>query len=392
MADTLFSWGSPMSWGSPFSWGSPQSWGRAQSWGSPAAVPDPAVASGLTTTRDALLATLDGEARRRLANAGIVQRWQPSYDGLPEQNRAVTLDRQGADIRATLVQFELLGGLQFKAEPAAEGGGWARLSTASGDLMLEVRRPARDRFLAELDRVQALAALRTSRAAEVLSQTSPPYAYYASVLNLQSGKHANTMELVQACVSFASAVGQRFKLALAVPRPSEYSGQIQPMIEVPQHAAFPAGHALEAYVTAGILSALVGASRQQSDMLRALAFRIAENRVVAGVHFPVDCQFGRLIGDSLTSYLLAGCGVTPSWRGASFDGRSLSAGGELDFMASPAPFDDDQAGKPLVHSTAPALPLLARLWQRARGDWFEADPGPGLGTNTGTSPVQASAT
>ena len=373
MADSQFSWGSPYSWGSPFSWGSPQSWGRTQSWGSPAALADPAVASGLTTTRDALLATVDSDDRALLARSGITTRWKPVGDGLPAPDRPASIDLQGADVRATLLQFELMGGLQFATEPVSESGGWARLTQASGTLILEARRPGRDRFLAELDRVQALAALRSSRAAEVLTQMAPPYAYFAAVLNLQPGRHPRTLELVQACVNFASAVGQRFKLALAVPRPGEYSGQIQAMIEVPQHHSFPAGHALEAYVTAGVLGALTGASDQQAGMLRALAFRIAENRVVAGVHFPADCRFGRLIGDGLARYLLAGCGVAGNWRSGSFDGRRLLPASDLDFLPDTAPFGDDMAAQPGYQAAAPALPLLSHLWSRARAEWFPAD-------------------
>lgn len=370
MPGPWFSYGKPHSYGRPSSYGAPASYGRAAGAGDPGPTSgDPLLVEALASTRDALLAGLSLEALASLA-IGATQRWASAGDGLPPLGKPELLHAQGDDVRAALVQFEVLGSFSFAA--ASTPSEWVTLSAGS-TVIVRARRPPREHFLAELDRVQAQAPLRATRAAEIITQVTPPHAYFAAVLGLQSGRHPRTLELVLATLAAAYAVGQRFKLALAAPRPTEYSSQIQPMIEVPQHCSFPAGHAVEAHITARILSALTAASPQQRKLLRALADRVAENRVVAGVHFPVDCRFGRLIGDSLGSYLLSACGVRESadaaWQGGSFDG-GLSTG---DFAPSAAPFSDNQTGAQASPSPA-VLPLYAQLWARAAAEWPAPSP------------------
>jgi hypothetical protein len=364
MPGPWFSYGQPNSYGQSNSYGAPNSYGRAAAADAVAVSGDPMLVAGLATTREALLSRLGLDQRAKLA-LDASRRWTPAPDGLPALGQDDLLDAQGAEVRAALVQFEVLGSLSFTA-PASEAE-WAVLQ-AGGQVIVRGKRPSRARLEAELDRIQAQAPLRESRAAEILTQIAPPHAYFGAVLGLQAGRHARTLELVQATLAVAYAVGQRFKLALAVPRPTEFSGQIQPMIEVPQHGAFPAGHALEAHVTARVLSELCRASDQQRILLRALADRVAENRIVAGVHYPVDCCFGRLIGDCLASYLLSGCGVVEkgykAWRGGSFEGDKAA----IDFDPAPASFKDDQGGAPTA-DTPLLLPLYQRLWTRALQEW-----------------------
>ena len=161
----------------------------------------------------------------------------------------------------------------------------------------------------------------------------------------------------------------QFKHALACPRPIEYSAMIQPIIETPAHGSLPSGHATESYLAAGVLGALVPgfATGDPQRALRRLAHRIATNRVVAGLHFPVDNIAGRLLGDTLASYFVGMCEGTP-WKTASFDGTKLGS-------ATEEPDADDKAANPSCTS-APAQPpyatkhpILAELWQAARREW-----------------------
>jgi hypothetical protein len=364
MSGPWFSYGQPNSYGMPASYGAPASYGRSMAL-DPAGS-DPMLAQGLATTREALLGGLSLDERADLA-AAVTLRGEVADDGLPPPGLATHLDAQGADERGVMVLFEALSNLGFEVGAAPRDG--ARLLVGS-KVLVEVKRPPAACFIAELERVQAQAPLRAARAAEILTQLTPPHAYFATVLGLQPGRHAHTLELMQATLAIAHAVCQRVKVGLAVPRPSELSAQIQPMIDVPQHASFPAGHALQAHVTARLLTRLCPANEQQQRLLRALADRIAENRIVAGVHFPVDCRFGRLIGDSLSSWLLSACGVRESssvaWRGGRFDGTALGA--PTDFTPSSEAFSDSAADA-TRSDTAASLPLYARLWERAAGEW-----------------------
>jgi len=329
--------------------------------------------------REELLAGLSAAERSALDDLSLRLGAMPAFDPADALMRA-----NGMEVRAALLHFELLTQLRFASSSVDGNAGerWAELHAASGANgamvpLLRVSRPSQDVLLAQLQRVQALAPLRDSRTAEVLTQVAPPLAYFASVLNLQSGRHAKTTELLKVALQFSYAVCMRFKQALAVPRPSAYTAQIQPMIEVPMHPSYPAGHALEAHVSATVLGALAEAPGRPADnavqkqLLRRLATRISENRVVAGVHYPVDCVVGRLMGDALASYLLAACEPARAWRGARYAGHLLdpATDGLRDFSATGHAFEDGLPGEAPAMYPAPELPLLQKLWSLARAEW-----------------------
>jgi membrane-associated phospholipid phosphatase len=109
---------------------------------------------------------------------------------------------------------------------------------------------------------------------------------------------------------------------LDVARPQEFSRVVHPMILTPGFQAFPSGHATEAYFAAEVLSQLqqesvatlpADLSQDAGTKLRAqlhrMAYRIAENRVVAGVHFPWDSVAGQFLGVVLARAFLLRCGV-----------------------------------------------------------------------------------
>ena len=116
---------------------------------------------------------------------------------------------------------------------------------------------------------------------------------------------------MQVGVAFSAMVVQRVKVVLQVPRPSALSPRIQPSLPTPGHASYPSGHATQAALLAGLLWVLVnrrGAPPAwgpvHKPMLDALAARIAENREIAGLHFAVDSEAGKALGDKLLAAML----------------------------------------------------------------------------------------
>ena len=121
-----------------------------------------------------------------------------------------------------------------------------------------------------------------------------------------------------------------------VPRPIDLTPKVQPVIQPPGHSSYPSGHATEAFCFAVMLAALrrkttkgaegsfadwlmgqlakpaadQGAADTAEDwliLLFRLATRIAENRTIAGVHYPVDSAHGAILGLSLTLGFIAHC-------------------------------------------------------------------------------------
>ena len=97
-----------------------------------------------------------------------------------------------------------------------------------------------------------------------------------------------------------------------LPRPSQFCPAIVPMIDPPMTPSFPAGHALEATLIALALkdawaAPATGPGRQsRRDMLDYLAFRIGENRIIAGLHFPLDIAAGNAVAGACYPMMLAG--------------------------------------------------------------------------------------
>jgi hypothetical protein len=129
-----------------------------------------------------------------------------------------------------------------------------------------------------------------------------------------------------------------------------------------------------------------GAVDRQDGMARQLnrlAFRIAENRVVAGLHYPVDSIAGHVLGAMLARYVVwLASGAFADVRG---EGKVIGA------QAFPAPdsiqgddeepdfdrFVDEQGQRHVVApgqpfpKGVPEAPVLRELWSLARREWME---------------------
>ncbi len=174
-------------------------------------------------------------------------------------------------------------------------------------------------------------------------------------------------------LSFASHVEMRLKHAFACPRPVELSPQIQPMIPTPGHSSWPSGHATEAFVTATLLQALLQAAGRHGDryeeQLQRQAARIAVNRTVAGLHFPVDSAVGRLLGTAIGEFLVARCAGNPKLPQRGFNGPKFQTpkGHVMDFDLRVSMADNESGYYQLLPGTnnVVASPLLAFMWDKA---------------------------
>ncbi|MEO6434794.1 MAG: hypothetical protein ABIP55_03395, partial [Tepidisphaeraceae bacterium] len=269
--------------------------------------------------------------------------------------------RWSSDVRGRLYEFALVSDLYFDTTqdtatlfarrgitaPDAQGR-----FTVQYEPLTTMHRPTYDydkgtapngspggEFSEELQTVFDMAALRAERMSEILTQVTLPVSFFAALLNLQRGRFRNTLELLTVAAAYASVVGQRFKHHFRVLRPADRSSLVQPVLLTPQHGAFPAGHATQCHLLKALLAELKpNPGNETLSQLDSLARRIAENRVVAGLHYPVD----NLEGEKLAKVLAA---------------RMIK-------LATP----------PAAPTTAPALPPppatpLQWLWKRAKAEW-----------------------
>ena len=83
-------------------------------------------------------------------------------------------------------------------------------------------------------------------------------------------------------------------------RPSFIDPTLTTVIDIPNHPAYPSGHAVQSYLIAVFLSEL---DPQNTERYFASAERIRKNREVAGVHYPSDSEAGVLLAQQLVPIL-----------------------------------------------------------------------------------------
>lgn len=156
------------------------------------------------------------------------------------------------------------------------------------------------------------------------------------------------------------------------PRPIDFTMKVQPMIQTPEHSSYPSGHATEAFALATVMhrlatgeSAAAALKKSPGPMLFRIAHRIAANRTVAGVHFPVDSASGAWVGCHIGELVYAFASGQPFQTAPGPDLTVPDRNGHTkDFLLST--FDFSQTGIPV---TPVALGVVRELWTRAAEEW-----------------------
>lgn len=99
----------------------------------------------------------------------------------------------------------------------------------------------------------------------------------------------------------------QFKHYFSARRPADHSPLIQPLLLTPNHASYPAGHSCQSFILSTVLQNLIGnrLGLELANQLNLLAYRIGENRVVAGVHYMEDIRVGEQLGKDLAAHFIA---------------------------------------------------------------------------------------
>jgi hypothetical protein len=315
-------------------------------------------------------------------------------DHLPRVGEVSRLDEWSADIRQIDLLGELMQGVHILPDAAARSVSLQHieLDHAAGCFaahpVCTLSRPSRDVFEGpQLTLVSQWAELRGERMTEILDQINVPLQYWSALVDLNPTSHRHSLEWIHLALELAYRVLQPIKHHLGCPRPASYAPGIQPIIRPRRFAAFPSGHATEAFLVARLLAHLAGhrkgskAHAVLETQLQSLAARIANNRVVAGVHFHIDSVAGRVVAESLAEYFIQRCDPSQAgWLPRCYDAAVLKP---TDAEAQTAldrhqVLDGAQVKDQALHANKAAKPiqlpppngsLLQHLWQQAQTEW-----------------------
>jgi hypothetical protein len=218
----------------------------------------------------------------------------------------------------------------------------------------------------QIDKVLRAASERDERMPEILTQATDFFVFYESLTGLVLARAPYTAELLSVAYGTTLHLVMLLKHRMAMPRPVECSSMVMPMIPTPGHGALPSGHATMAALLADLYRRLLypgGKPGEAVARLDRLARRIAFNRVVAGVHFPVDGQVGYVLGTVIGATLaaLAGQGPLPEQPD-----ESVVLGPRLELPELPAGAED---GRLELASRSGAQPGACGTWQQL---WLRA--------------------
>ena len=143
--------------------------------------------------------------------------------------------------------------------------------------------------------------LRLDRLPEINIQINDILSFFGAQAQLDSAARRRSLELMIATQRLTYMLVMRVKSLTWTPRPIDLSNRVQPVVQTPDHSSFPSGHATEAFALATVLSQMAfsqapAAAVAASALPYRLAHRIATNRVVAGVHYPIDSAAGAHLG------------------------------------------------------------------------------------------------
>ena len=306
-------------------------------------------------------------------------------------------------VRSFLVAQELIRSLHFVDQ---SGGGSPQLALkvmaagADGQLvgparqLVRMEAPGVDVFTAQIKSVIGWSELREDRLPEILAQIETQHCFWGTLIPIHTDRLRRTRELIEAAVHLAVFVEMRFKHTLGCWRPIDYSPYVQPALTTPGHGSLPSGHCTESYVIYEVLKALLGSALRgggdKADVgrdainrqFRCIAERVSMNRVVAGLHFPVDNVAGRLLGTVLGRYVVHRCTADAALHpcpSAEFVGSKFPGDEEFDPTVQRL-FDGEDAATPaalppyyVVGKDLPALDavrsdILGELWDRAEAE------------------------
>ena len=209
--------------------------------------------------------------------------------GVPSRRKKRRLGRVGRAARgvvlALVAVFVAYGALLLIARPS-----WVSAS-------FEPRLAPFPDSRADAQNVLAKKALRSpERVAEIRAQQNDIFSPFWALAGFDKGMCPRQVVFAHRVYHDLDLHLFRLKLDRDRIRPAQVLPEIDPVIEVPWHQSYPSGHATQSEALYLLFASWYP---ERTEEFKALAHRIAENREVAGVHYPSDSAAGQSLADQV---------------------------------------------------------------------------------------------
>jgi hypothetical protein len=144
---------------------------------------------------------------------------------------------------------------------------------------------------------------------EILNQNQNQQLCFLQLLMIKNTSHPKTYFAMKLMARVGEVVMMHFKRKFNRARPSQVCSTLYPPVPVPGHAAYPAGHAVIANLTAACLKDITKGPEAApslstfAEALDLLAEDIGLNRVIAGLHYRSDITAGAKLGVDTYAFL-----------------------------------------------------------------------------------------
>jgi len=232
--------------------------------------------------------------------------------------------------------------------------------------------------------VRLYADLRADRIGEINLQIDDLLSFFGAIHYFDDQRRMKSLEVLNAAVVLAIHTEMMVKHFCRTPRPIDISPQLQPIVQTPDHSSFPSGHATEAFTIATLIYWLSTGEMPKAGIKAGaqefrLAHRIATNRTIAGVHYPMDSASGALMGCVLGAHVIHQALNKPSAQGQHFQLVKEATQNKGDFGAE-EDFTLEWLGKQLPDVAATvdpnfAVTVLGSAVELAWDEWPRGAPG-----------------
>lgn len=162
---------------------------------------------------------------------------------------------------------------------------------------------------------------RADRAFEICDQATAPGAlnYWTGLIRIDPSQERNAWLLMLVARKIGEYVAMGLKGYYRMRRPSQVYPYILPIVDPPDTPSFPSSHSLQSHLISNALKAALtprldpnsglAVPSQTALALDHLAQRVARNREIAGVHYPMDSACGAFVAQGCIDLMLSELGA-----------------------------------------------------------------------------------